>query len=267
MAQEQLPLAGKVAIVTGGGKGLGKAMALALAEAGADVAVGARTQSDIDAVAVSIRSLGRRAIAVPTDVTQSAQIDNLVQRTIAELGQVDVLINNAGGGAPGKPIWEITDEEWLYGLNLNLSSTFWGARAVLQHMTERKSGKIINLSSGWGYRGNRFAFMYCSTKAGIINLTRTLAITYAEDNIQVNCIAPGSFPHLERLPEERREALVARGSRQPMGRFGEDEEIGQAAVFLASAASDYLTGQTVLVDGGAIPAAYAPTGFTLSLTS
>jgi NAD(P)-dependent dehydrogenase (short-subunit alcohol dehydrogenase family) len=263
---ERLSLDDKVALITGGGRGLGKAWALALARAGADVVVAARTIEQVEAVAEEVRAMGRRALAIQTDVMESAQINSMVERAISEMGKVDILINNAGGGAPGKPIWEITDEEWHAGIDLNLTSAFFCSRAVAQHMVERGSGKIINVASGWGYRGARNGYMYGCSKAALINFTRFLGMSLGREGVQVSCIAPGLFPHLDvRSPEERAN-IEARAGFQPMGRYGTDEEIGPLAVYLASEASSYLTGETVLIDGGALPAAYAPTGFQLSVT-
>jgi len=225
MSENSFDISGKIAIVTGASRGLGKQMALYLAQAGAAVACAARTKDDVEQTAAEVRQTGRRALAIVTDVTQSDQVNALVEQTLAEFGKIDILVNNAGGGARAKPIWDITDEDWHAGVDLNLSSAFYCSRAVARHMVDRKQGKIINLASGYGLRGGRNNYMYCASKGGIVNLTRCLAFTLAQDNIQVNCIAPGFFPHVERMSEEALQMLQARERFQVPGRFGDPKEL------------------------------------------
>jgi NAD(P)-dependent dehydrogenase (short-subunit alcohol dehydrogenase family) len=268
MILERFSLLGKTAIVTGGGTGLGKVMCHALAEGGADLVVAARNSGPIHGTAEEIIRLGRRAIAVPTDVTESEQVDRLVERTINEFGKIDILINNAGiargiEASPRDPvhkelgpIWEITDAMWHQAIDVNLTSAFYCCRAVARHMIGRGSGKIINMASVGGLRAVRNNFTYCSAKAGLIMFTKTLAVSWARNNIQVNCIAPGVFPGVEVLPSTVQQ--LARFI--PMGRCGELGEIGPLAVFLASHASDYITGECFVVDGAG-SVGYAPTGY------
>ena len=156
-------LDGRVAVVTGGGTGLGRAMALAMANAGADVVVGARRPGPIEGTADLVRGLGRRALAVPTDVTDSAQADRLIAAALSELGRLDILVNNAGidRSTPSrKPFLEITDEEWRRGIDINLSGAFFCARAAARVMVEQRRGVILNIASGWAFRGGRDNFMY-----------------------------------------------------------------------------------------------------------
>ncbi len=255
---DRLRLDGKVAVVTGAGRGLGRAMALALARAGADVVCAARSRDQIEETARQIRELGRRALAIPTDVTDPRQCTNLIETTVQELGRIDILVNNAGGATPGsnKPVEEITDDEWRLGIDTNLSSVFYCCRAAIPHMIRQGGGKIINVSSGYGLRGGRNNFIYCSAKAAIINFTRSLALTYAQHNIQANCIVPGFFPH-----DNPEVIQYLRGGRFiPMGRVGRDEELGPACVFLASPLSDHMNGEMIVLDGGGLADGQAPTG-------
>jgi NAD(P)-dependent dehydrogenase (short-subunit alcohol dehydrogenase family) len=270
MILERFGIEGKVALITGGGTNLGKAMSHALARAGADIAVAGRTPETIEETAAEVRTIGRRSAAVPADVTDSAQVDRLMSRVLKEFGRLDILINNAGVARgiepsprdpvpkePG-PIWEWTDEMWRRGIDANLTSVFYCCRAVSKHMIARKSGKVINISSAAGLRAARSLFTYCSAKAGVIMLTKTLALTWARENIQVNCIAPGIF----RTPETDPGVVSLAAGTIPMGRCGEAEEIGPLAVFLASDASNYITGECFVIDGarfvGYAPAQYAP---------
>ena len=253
-----LRLDGRVALVTGAGRGLGRAMALALAEAGADVVCAARSRDQIEETANLVREKGRRALAIPTDVSRSDQCTALVEATVREVGRLDILVNNAGGATPGfgKPLEEITDEEWHLGIDTNLSSVFYCCRAAIPHLIRQGGGKIINVSSGYGLRGGRNNFMYASAKAAIINFTRSLALTYARHNIQANCIIPGFFPH-----ENEAVLQYLRGGQFiPMGRVGRDEELGPACVFLASSLSDHMNGQVIALEGGGLAAGQAPTG-------
>lgn len=259
---------GRVAIVTGGGRGLGRAIALCLAEAGADVVVAARTREQIEDTAAQVRKLGRRALAVPTDATRAQQVEALVQRALAEFDHIDILVNNAGI-APVRPLvpmlgfqphtipeaWDFSrptsEEELDLVMDANLRSVFLGCRAVGPHMMERGRGKVINVASMGGLRGWAYHTLYTASKAAVINFSRSLAIEWARYNINVNVIAPGRFPteatkgQMED-PQIRQDLL----RRIPVRRFGEPREIGLLAVYLASSASDYVTGQTLVLDGG-----------------
>lgn len=263
MVSGESPLEGKVAIVTGGGTGLGKAMALALAKEGADVVVGARRLEPIELTAKEIRELGRRSLAVSTDVTDSQQVNRLVEQTLSQMGGLDILVNNAGivRGQQRREFWEITDEEWHLGIDTNLSGAFFGCRAAAQHLVAQKSGKVINIASGEGLRGARGSFMYNIAKGGVIQLTRSLALTWAENNIQVNTIAPG-FIDVSTLQPVVRQGFGGRMAEfNPVGRIGAPQDISSLCVFLASAASDYVTGGLFVVDGAGLAGGYTPTGY------
>lgn len=267
MVLERLSLGGKVAVVTGGGTGLGRAMSLSLARAGADVALAGRRRQPLEETAAAIAQFGRRSQTVPTDITVPEQVAHLMQTVLATLGRVDILINNAGivRGQELKPVWEITDEEWRRGIDTNLSGTFYCVRAIAQHMAERGSGKIINVASGFAYRGRRNEYMYTSAKAAVVNLTRSLALSLADYHIQVNCLVPGFFIVQPPDTPEGQQRRQQQGRFLAVGRTGEPEEIGPLAVFLASPASDHMTGQTVISDGGGLAAGLAP--LTLAPTS
>ena len=163
-------LQGKVAIITGGGTGLGRAMARALAEEGADVVVAARRVAPIEETAQEIRSIGTRGLAISTDVTDSAQVNGMVERAMAEMGRIDILINNAGIVRGERPVevWDITDEMWREGIDVNLTSAFYCSRAVGKYFVERRQGKIINVGAGMGFRGIRNNIMYPTAKNGIV---------------------------------------------------------------------------------------------------
>lgn len=255
---ETLNLDGRVIVVTGGGTGLGREMARHLARAGADIVVAGRRPGPIEEAAAEFRGMNRRAMAISTDVTDSQQVNALFERTLAEFGRVDVLINNAGGGGGGKPLWEITDEEWHAGIDTNLTSAFYCTRAVMKHMVERGKGRVINVSSGQGLRGQRGSFMYGCAKGGVIQLTRVLAATYGSAGITSTCIVPGMFPTRERSDDDgpnRRLPFL------PMGRAGVPQDIAPLAVFLASDASDYMNGEMFYCDGGAMAGGAATTGY------
>ena len=261
-------LEGKVAIITGGGTGLGKAMALALAEEGADIVVAGRRVEPIEQTAKEVSALGSRGLAISTDVTDSQQINRLVERTLAEMGRLDILINNAGivRGQRPKQLWEITDEEWHLGIDTNLSGAFYCCRAVGKHFVDQQRGKVINVASGNGLRGGRGDYMYGTAKAGVIQLTRVLAITWAQDNIQVNCIAPGFVDVGALQPVPRSGPMMRRSEFIPVGRFGVPEDIGYLGLFLASDASDYITGGIFANDGGGLAGGFAPTGYAPIIT-
>jgi 2-deoxy-D-gluconate 3-dehydrogenase len=256
---DKLRLDGKIAVVTGAGRGLGRAMALALAEAGCDIVAAARTRPEIEETAELVRAKGRRSLVVPTDITNPASAQAMVDAAISEFGRIDILLNNAGGATAGmgKPVEQVTDEEWRLGIDTNLSGTFYCCRAAIPHMLRQGGGKIINVTSGFGLRGGRDNFMYTTAKAGLINFTRSLAMTYADRNIQANLIAPGLFPH-----DNPAMAEWWRGGKfVPMGRLGRDEELGPIAVFLASDLSSYMNGDILALEGGGLAGGHAPTGF------
>jgi NAD(P)-dependent dehydrogenase (short-subunit alcohol dehydrogenase family) len=265
MASEQFPLAGKVAIVTGAGRGLGRQMALALAKAGADIVAAARTQEQIEATAADVRALGRRAVAVRTDVRDSAQVDALIARCLEEFGRLDIMLSNAGIGeswAAGKQPWEISDSDWRTSIELNLFGAFYCARAASRPMIDQGGGVIINLSSGTALRGFPQDMAYNSAKGGIVSLTKSLAISLMRYNVRVNCILPGFVSAAPAATPEETERRRQRGKFIPVQRLGEAWELGPLAVFLASDASSYLTGQGIAIDGGGLAGGYAPVGFS-----
>lgn len=257
MVLERLDLTGRTAIVTGGGTGLGRAMALALSAAGADVAVSGRRLAPLQEVARQMEAHGRRSLALPTDITDPAQVDAMVAAVMAAWGGVDILLNNAGVVREWKPkpLWETTNEEWRIGIDTNLSGCFYYCRTVSRHMAERGKGSIINMASGFGLRGQRENYMYCAAKAGVVNLTRSLAVSLAGYGIRVNCIAPGFFAT---IPEVQDYSYSGRFI--PLGRVGDPQEIAGLAVYLASDAAAYVTGEVFLADGGGLAGGYAPTG-------
>ncbi len=260
---EKLRLDGKVALVTGAGRGLGRAMALALAEAGANLVVTARTHAQIEETADIVRAKGRACLWVACDVTNSASVQAMVDASLADYGRIDILVNNAGGATEGfaNALEAITDEQWRVGIDTNLTGAMYCSRAVIPHMMERPDGqaaggKIINVTSGFGLRAGRNNFIYTSAKAALINFTRSITMTYAPA-IQANLIAPGLFPHGDPAMTE----WWRGGKFVPMGRLGEDEELGPLCVFLASDLSSYMNGQILVLDGGGLAGGEAPTGF------
>jgi NAD(P)-dependent dehydrogenase (short-subunit alcohol dehydrogenase family) len=254
---DRLTLHGKVALVTGGGTGLGQAMALSMADAGADIAVSGRRREPLEETVRLVETKGRRAMLVQADVTDRAQVARMVDDTVAQLGAIDVMVNNAGGGGAGrgKEFVEYTEEDWHEGLNGNLTQVFFCLQAIVPHFLERGGGRVINVASPSGMRGRRGDFMYGVAKAGVVQLTRAFAMTYARDGIRCTGIAPGAFPHYINpdIPNTRGEA-------QAIGRSGTTYEIGPLAVFLASEAADYLSGATLLIDGGSTSAGVLPAG-------
>jgi NAD(P)-dependent dehydrogenase (short-subunit alcohol dehydrogenase family) len=256
---EALSLEGKVVVVTGGGTGLGREMALHLAAAGADLALAARRPGPLEAVAAEVEVLGRRALTIPTDITDSSQVNRLVESVIESLGCVDVLVNNAGQpNEPLKPIWEVSDAEWHAGLDANLTGAFYCSRAVAQPMIQQGRGRIINVASHFGLRGVRGEYVYAVAKGGMVQLTRTLAISLSREGVTCVTLAPGAFT--TEATASLREAMP-RNEHVPVGRFGHPEEIGPAVVFLASDASEYMNGEIFPIDGGVLAGGVAPTGY------
>jgi NAD(P)-dependent dehydrogenase (short-subunit alcohol dehydrogenase family) len=261
---EKLRLDGKVAVITGGGTGLGRAMAFALANAGADVVVGARRLGPIEETAEMVRAVGKRSLAVSTDVTDSAQANRLIDTTVEQMGKIDILVNNAGidrATPRGKSLVDITDEEWHRGMNINLTGAFFCARAAARPMIEQKRGVILSIASGWAYRGGRDYFMYACAKGGVVQLTRSLAMTLLPHNVRAIGLAPGFFAQTPPKTDEERAVQLERGKFIPVGRIGQAVEIGPLAVLLVSDASSYMSGETVNIDGGALAGGAAPWGF------
>lgn len=247
---EQMSLEGKVAIVTGASRGLGRAMAMGLAEAGAEVVVVSRTLSDLEKVAGEIRALGRGCLPVRADVSRREDVECMVRRTMERFGRIDILINNAGTIYRG-PSEDYPEEEWDRVIDVNLKGAFLCAQAVARVMIHQGGGKIINTASLLSTIGVPTIPGYAASKGGIAQLTKTLAVEWAKYRINVNAIGPGFFrtdltEALQRNP--KRSAEIS--GRIPFGRWGVPEDLKGAAVFLASDASEYVTGHVLYVDGG-----------------
>jgi 2-deoxy-D-gluconate 3-dehydrogenase len=243
-------LDGRVAIVTGASRGLGRAMAVALAEAGADVALAARTRPDLEETARLVAATGRRALAVVTDVTAYAQVEALVERTVAELGGLHVVVNNSGI-ARVAPLAQMSPEDFRAVLEVNLVGAFNGCRAAASHLIAQKSGKIVNISSMLAQVGLPGYSVYSASKSGVMGFTRALAVEWARHSIQVNAIAPGWFVtdmNADAFGDPRVRERLLRDV--PARRTGRLDEIGPLVVYLASPASDFMTGQTLFLDGG-----------------
>ncbi|MDK2823954.1 MAG: hypothetical protein PWQ67_768 [Clostridia bacterium] len=243
-------LTNKVAIVTGATKGLGYGMALALAQAGANIVVVSRTPADCDRVAFEIKSMGRDALALPTDVSNPESINNLVNKTLEKYEKIDILVNNAGT-AITKKAEDLTEENWDHVMNINLKGVFMLTQAVGRVMIDQQKGKIINIASIFGFVGDKSVLPYLVSKGGVLQLTRGLALEWARYNIQVNAVAPGYVmtPMNEKeLNDEKVYNYITK--KIPMRRLGEIHEIAGAVVYLASDAANYVTGSTITVDGG-----------------
>jgi len=243
-------LEGRTAFVTGASRGIGRSIALALAKAGAAVACAARAQAEVESAAAEIESAGGRARALRLDVTQGAQVLGAVRDAESALGLIDILVNNAGITLEKKTV-DVTDDEWDTLLATNLTAMFRCARAVAPGMIARGRGKVINVGSMYGRLGVPRYAAYCASKAAVDGLTRSLAAEWARHGIQVNCLAPGymntDIPRAAMAELETRERLL---SKIPARRLGEPAEAAALAVYLASPASDFMTGQTVYLDGG-----------------
>jgi NAD(P)-dependent dehydrogenase (short-subunit alcohol dehydrogenase family) len=249
--KQLLDLTGRVALVTGGSIGLGRQIAEGLAEMGANVALCARKQERCQQTAEEIQRLGVKALALACDVKNRASIKDAVDATLSEFGQIDILINNAGisWGAPAE---EMSLEDWNKVIETNLTGSFLCAQAVGKIMIRQGRGKIINIASVAGLAGappELPAIGYHASKGGVISFTKDLACKWAVHNIQVNAIAPGWFPtHMSNRVLEHHKDLFL--SQIPMRRFGGEHDLKGAAVFLASDASNYVTGHVLVVDGG-----------------
>jgi NAD(P)-dependent dehydrogenase (short-subunit alcohol dehydrogenase family) len=244
-------LKGRVAVVTGGSIGLGRQMAEGLAEMGANLVLCARKKERCEQAAKELQALGVRTLALGCDVKNPSSVQELADATISQFGRIDILINNAGASW-GAPVEDMPLEQWNKVIETNLTATFLCCQAVGKFMIAQKRGKIINIASPAGLRGSPPEFQaigYNASKGGVIAFTKDLAHKWAIHNIRVNAIAPGWFPtHMSEVFIERNKETLLHSI--PLGRFGSEHDLKGAAVFLASDASDFVTGHVLVVDGG-----------------
>jgi 2-deoxy-D-gluconate 3-dehydrogenase len=244
-------LSGKVAVVTGGNGGIGLGMARGLAKAGARVVVAARNARKSAAAVTELKALGSDAIALSADVTDEKAVEGLAREVQAQCGRVDILVNNAGINIR-KPVHDLQLDQWRQVMETNLTSAFLCARAFYPHMKRAGAGKIINIGSMLSIFGAAYAPAYGASKGGVVQLTKSLAVAWAPDNIQVNALLPGWIDtDLTRKAREEVPGLNERVlARSPAGRWGIDADFEGIAVFLASPASNFVTGTAIPVDGG-----------------
>ena len=244
-------LTGKVAIVTGGNGGLGLGMALGLAGAGANIVVAARDQAKTEQALQQIKALGVSDLGLKVDVAQESDVGRMVAQTMEALGRVDILVNNAGISGRKQP-QELSADEWDRVVDVNLRSVFLASKEVHPHMKEQGGGKIINIGSMFSLFGSDWVSPYSASKGGVVQLTKSLAVAWAADNIQVNAILPGWFMTdlTESIPERDPARYQLINQRIPAERWGDPEELQGPVVFLAGSASDYVTGAVLTVDGG-----------------
>jgi 3-oxoacyl-[acyl-carrier protein] reductase len=247
-------LEGRVAIVTGGGHGIGKAYAMRLASEGAKLVIAEIDDKAAQAVAEELKAAGREAIAVRTDVSDPASVEKMAAAAVEHFGRIDVLVNNAAIFATvpmsRAPFDEITVDEWDRMMTVNVKGTWLASRAVIPQMRKQGYGKIINISSGTAIKGSPSRIHYVTSKAGIIGFTKTLANEVGKDNICVNCVAPGSTLSEENPDEGVLKMRNVAANARALKRVQTPDDLTGAIVFFASADSDFITGQTLVVDGG-----------------
>ena len=262
MSEKKFRLDGKTALVTGGGRGIGRAIALGFSQVGAAVTVAARTNEEIEAVADEIVKAGGRALAIHCDVLRRDEVVAMVGAVEKEFDGIDILVNNAGGGCPIVPFLELEEDVWDLHVARNLKSVFLCSQAAGRQMAARGSGNIINISSVMGLGPHPLRAPYSAAKAGVVALTRTLSVELAPHNIRVNAIAPGfvEVPRFwKQFPNYEQTVRRARLPKVPLGRMGVPEDAADLAVFLASDASSYITGQTIRLDGGLVTTVFCKT--------
>ena len=250
-SQNPFDLAGKVAVVTGGNGGIGLGIALGLAGAGANIVIAARSVEKTAQALEDIRALGVEAHGITVDVTQEPAVQRMVADTINHLGRLDILVNNSGIAVRAQP-QDLTSAQWDSVMNVNLRAAFLASKEAYPHMVKGGGGKIINVGSMYSIFGTDWGAPYAASKGGLVQLTKSLAVAWAKDNIQVNAVLPGWFVTdltrgIQEADPERYENI---NRRIPTGRWGEPSELAGAAVFLASQASNYVTGAVLAVDGG-----------------
>jgi 2-deoxy-D-gluconate 3-dehydrogenase len=247
-ALDRFSLVGKRALITGATHGIGEGIAVGFAEAGADVARASRTVDDLARVAGLVRQQGRQAIEIPTDVSKLDQLEAMVSRAIDGLGGLDIFVNVAGNQRR-KAILDVTLEDWDFIMDVQLRAAFFGAQLAARHFCQQGSGKVIHIASMTSYRGFMDIALYGIAKTGVVGMTRYMALEWADRNVQVNAIAPGwiETPMTASMQASRRKWVE---DHVPQGRYGWPNDIADMAVYLASPASNYVTGQTFPVDGG-----------------
>jgi 2-hydroxycyclohexanecarboxyl-CoA dehydrogenase len=249
-----MKLRGKTALVTGGGRGIGRAIALGLAEEGAEVAVVDILRDNAESVRREIEALGAKGLALEADLTRRGEVTRAVENTVAQWGQIDVLVNNAGWDRL-EPFLESEEETWDRIIAINFKAVLYVCKAVLPHMVERGGGKVVNIASDAGRVGSMGEAVYAGTKGAIIAFSKTLAREMARHRITVNVVCPGltETPLLQGIRQQspKTERVIDAVTRAiPLGRVGQPEDVAGAAVYLASPAADYVTGQTLSVSGG-----------------
>jgi NAD(P)-dependent dehydrogenase (short-subunit alcohol dehydrogenase family) len=251
VAQELFSLAGKKALVTGASRGIGQVIAAAFAQAGADVALAARGADGLAVTAKQVRAAGRQAVEIQADLTTQEAATSVVETAIGKLGQLDIVVNNAGGSNFAVPFLDMRVSGWDKVLRLNLDATMWVCQAAGAHMTGQGAGSIINVASVAGLAAAPFLAPYSAAKAGVVALTRTLASEWGRQNVRVNALCPGwTATELNRNLWDTPDGGQATIAGVPMARWGKAEEMAGPAVFLASDAASYMTGQVLVVDGG-----------------
>jgi 2-deoxy-D-gluconate 3-dehydrogenase len=250
MILDKFSLQGKVAVVIGASRGLGQGMAGAMAEAGADLVPVARTLSSLEKMADEVTKMGRKCLPLKVDVSNMSEIQSLMDRVAETFGKIDILVNSQGTQVR-KPAMEMTEEDWDGLMAVNLKSVYFSCQAAARHMIKQGKGKIINVASLTSVLGLANITIYGASKGGVASLTKGLAIEWARHHINVNAVLPGYFITeltADLFKNEERAKWVL--DRIPLGRTGNPEDLATAALFLASEASDYITGQIIPVDGG-----------------
>jgi 2-deoxy-D-gluconate 3-dehydrogenase len=251
VAQQLFSLAGKKALVTGASRGIGQVIAVAFAQAGADIALTARGADGLAATARQIGDTGREAHLIPADLTSQPTAAAVVDESIAKLGQLDIVVNNAGGSNFVVPFLDLRLSGWDKVMRLNLDATMWICQAAGAHMTARGTGSVINIASVAGLAAAPFLAPYGAAKAAVVSLTRTLATEWGRSGVRVNALCPGwTATELNRNLWDSPDGGQATIATVPMGRWGKAEEMAGPAVFLASEASSFMTGQVLAIDGG-----------------
>jgi NAD(P)-dependent dehydrogenase (short-subunit alcohol dehydrogenase family) len=251
VAQQLFSLAGKKALVTGASRGIGQVIAVAFAQAGADVALTARSADGLAVTAGQVRDAGREAIEIPADLTTQPTAAAVVDESIGKLGQLDIVVNNAGGSNFVVPFLDMRLSGWDKVMRLNLDATMWICQAVGAHMTARGTGSVINIASVAGVAAAPFLAPYGAAKAAVVSLTRTLASEWGRSGVRINALCPGwTATELNRNLWDSPDGGQATIANVPMGRWGKAEELAGPAVFLASEASSFMTGQVLAIDGG-----------------